>query len=70
MGTVVGAYMQDNDTLAEQAQTLGFFTTIGGDPLLARTYPEVVRQVSRNDMMEAAQKYLTPDAIKVIVLAP
>lgn len=70
MGAVVGAYMQDNDTLAEQAQTLGFFTTIGGDPLLARTYPEVVRQVSRNDMMEAAQKYLTPDAIKVIVLAP
>ena len=70
MNDVVAAYGQANDTLAEQAETLGFFVTVGGDPLLARTYPEVVRQVSRNDMMEAAQKYLTPDAIKVIVLAP
>lgn len=70
MAAVVQGYMADNDTQPEQAATLGFFTTLAGDPLLARTYPEVVRQVSRNDLMEAAQKYLTPDAIKVVVLAP
>lgn len=70
MATLVKRYDQENDTLAEQAETLGYFATLGGDPHLARTYPEVVRQVSRNDVLEAAQKYLTPDAVKVVVLSP
>jgi zinc protease len=70
MATLIRRYDQDNDTLAKQAATLGFFATVGGDPHLARTYPEVVRQVSRTDMLDAAQKYMTPDAVKVVVLSP
>jgi predicted Zn-dependent peptidase len=67
---IVRGYQDMNDTLAEQAATLGYFSTVGGSPNLARIYPEVVRQVSRNDMLDAAQKYLTPDAVKVVVLTP
>ena len=56
--------------LAARARGLGFAATIAGDPHWLRTYPEIVRQVSRQDMLEAVQKYAPPDAIKTLVLTP
>lgn len=56
--------------LAARARGLGYAATVAGDPHWLRTYPEIVRQVSRQDMLEAAQKYATPDAIKVVTLTP
>lgn len=56
--------------LAARARGLGFAATVAGDPHWQRTYPEIVRQVSRQDMLEAVQKYATPDALKVVVLTP
>ncbi len=56
--------------LAARARGLGFAAVVAGDPHWLRTYPEIVRQVSRQEMLEAVQKYATPDAVKVVVLAP
>lgn len=56
--------------LAARARGLGYAATVAGDPHWQRTYPEIVRQVSRQDMLEAVQKYAPPDAIKVVTLTP
>lgn len=67
---VADFHQQEYQDPKTRAIRLGLSSSIVGDPQWALTYPEVVRQVSRQDMMAAAQKYLTPDAVKVLVLAP
>lgn len=53
-----------------QARALGWAAIVAGDPHLARTYPEIVRQISRQDMLEIVQKFATPDAVRVVTLTP
>lgn len=51
--------------LPARARGLGFASSIAGDPYWLRTYPEIARQVSRQDMLEAVQKYATPMGLTV-----
>ena len=70
VAAVAAAATPDAKNLAARAAALGFAATVVGDPLWVRTYPEIVRQVSRQDMQDVAQKYATPDAVKTLVLSP
>jgi predicted Zn-dependent peptidase len=54
-------------TPSDVAASLGFAQTIAGDYHWAKTFPDVIRQVSRQDLQAIATKYLTPEAIKVLV---
>lgn len=67
---VATAAVVDPRDLAGHAKALGWAALVGGDRHLARTYPEIVRQVSRQDMLETVQKYASPDALRVITLTP
>ena len=67
---VANAAASASKDLNARARGLGFAATVAGDPHWLRTYPEIVRQVSRQDMLEAVQKYATPDAVRIMVVGP
>ncbi|MDB5096941.1 MAG: hypothetical protein JWM80_1362, partial [Cyanobacteria bacterium RYN_339] len=57
-------------SLEGRASALGLAAVAVGDPYWPRTYPEIVRQISRQEVMAAAQKYLAPSDVKVLTLSP
>jgi predicted Zn-dependent peptidase len=57
-------------SLETRASALGLGAVEANDPYWPRTYPEIVRQISRQEVMAAAQKYLAPGEVKILVVAP
>jgi predicted Zn-dependent peptidase len=70
MSAVVKKAESYNQGIETRAIALGFAGIGAGDPNWVKTYPEIVRQVSRQDVMAAAQKYLAAPAVKVLTISP
>jgi zinc protease len=70
MAAVVRDVETEIQSDAGRAKDLGIATIGAGDPYWVRTYPEEIRQVSRQDVLAVAQKYLTPNDVKTLILTP
>jgi predicted Zn-dependent peptidase len=70
MAAVVKAAEAYSASIEGRARALGLAAVEAGDPYWPRTYPEIVRQISRQEVMAAAQKYLVPGEVKIQVVTP
>ena len=52
------SYLQNNETNSGKADTIGFYSALGV-PDFWKTYPDRVRAVTREEVLAAANKYLT-----------
>ncbi|HEY9721811.1 MAG TPA: insulinase family protein [Oscillatoriaceae cyanobacterium] len=59
-------YAASNATLAQRAANLADFAAIASDARRASAYPDLVSAVGREDLVDAARQYLTPDALRII----
>ncbi len=58
------------ETSAGLAGTLGFYSVVAGDYKFALTYPEKIRQVTVQDIITVARKYINLDIYYELVLVP
>lgn len=70
---MAAAIAAEDATLAApptRAIALGYATVGAQDPYWVRTYPEELRQVSRQDIMAVVQKYMAPTDLRAFVAGP
>ncbi|MCS7198298.1 MAG: insulinase family protein [Candidatus Bipolaricaulota bacterium] len=58
------------ETAAGFAGTLGFYSVVAGDYKFALTYPEKIRAITVQDIVEVARKYINLDTYYELVLIP
>jgi predicted Zn-dependent peptidase len=67
---VANRFIFGNETPSDRAGLYGYYQTLVGDLEPAFDYPNHIQAQDVNDLMQAAQKYLSPDAYGVVVLKP
>jgi len=60
----------NDETNSGLAQTLGFYAKVAGDYNFGLTYPEGVRAVTVDDVVNVARKYIDPKKYLELVLVP
>ncbi len=58
------------ETAAGLARTLGFYSIVAGDYTFALTYPQEIRAVTVEEVIQTARKYIDPDIYYQLVLIP
>jgi len=66
---VEGSHLFEQETFAGQARALGFYESIGSYEMALR-YPETVRAVTADDVMNMASKYFATNAYTLVILGP
>jgi zinc protease len=67
---VANRYIFGNETPSERAGLYGYYQSLVGDLEPAFNYPREIQSLEAVDLMQAAQKYLSPDAYGVVVMKP
>jgi len=67
---VANRFIFGNETPSERANLYGYYQSLLGDLEPALNYPAAIKALERDDLLTAAQKYLSPDAYGVIVIKP
>ncbi len=59
-----------NESPSDRSGLYGYYHTLTGDIAHAVNYPNSVQQLTVDDLLAAAQRYLSPEAYGVVVLQP
>jgi zinc protease len=63
-------FIFSNETPSDRAGLYGYYQSLVGDLEPAFNYPNYIQAQNTNDLLQAAQQYLSPDAYGVVVLKP
>jgi zinc protease len=63
-------FLYSQQTIQGEGRQLGYFETVVGDVAFEQTYVERVNQVTAQDIIKVAQKYLTPQNATIGLLVP
>ncbi|HJX31787.1 MAG TPA: pitrilysin family protein [Thermodesulfobacteriota bacterium] len=63
-------FLYSQQTIQGEGRQLGFFETVVGDVAFEQTYVERINQVTAQDIIKVAQKYLTPQNATIGLLVP
>lgn len=61
-------FIYRRETVQGQSRQLGYFLTVFDDPDYERRYLDGLAGVTRQDLLEVAQRYLDPDKISLVLL--
>ena len=67
---VANRFIFGNETPSDRAGLYGYYQCMVGDLEPAFDYPNHIRAQNATDLMQASQKYLSPDAYGVVVMKP
>ncbi|MEA5574328.1 pitrilysin family protein [Calothrix sp. UHCC 0171] len=67
---VANRFIFSNETPSDRASLYGFYQSLIGDLEPAFDYPMHIQRQAADDLMQAAQDYLSPDAYGVVVVKP
>ena len=67
---VANRYIFGNETPSDRAGLYGYYQSMIGDLEPAFDYPNHIQAQNATDLMQASQKYLSPDAYGVVVMKP
>lgn len=67
---VANSYIFRNEKPSDRANLYGYFFSQLGDLNPAFNYPQIIRNLTPQDIQKAAQKYLSPDAYGAVVMLP
>ncbi len=67
---VANRFIFGNETPSDRAGLYGYYQSLVGDLEGAFNYPAHIQAQDANDLMQASQNYLSPDAYGVVVLKP
>ena len=67
---VANRFIFGNETPSDRAGLYGYYQSLVGDLEGAFNYPANIQAQDANDLMQASQNYLSPDAYGVVVLKP
>lgn len=67
---VANRFIFANETPSERANLYGYYQSLIGDLEPAFNYPQHIQAQNENDLLQAAQKYLSPEAYRVVVIKP
>ncbi len=67
---VASRFIFGNETPSDRAGLYGYYQTLVGDLEPAFNYPDRIKSLGTQDLMQAAQKYLPTDAYGVVVIKP
>lgn len=67
--SLLGQYAFQNETLAGQAQSFGFYFAVS-EPHFANKYIDCVQSITNADIVRAAQKYLDPSRAAIVTIGP
>jgi predicted Zn-dependent peptidase len=59
-----------NESPGDRSSLYGYYHTLTGDINHAIHYPDYVQQLTLDDLLTAAQRYLSPEAYGLVVLQP
>ena len=63
-------FLYSQQTIQGEGRQLGYFETVVGDVAFEQTYVERINQVTAQDIIKVAQKYLTPQNATIGLLVP
>ena len=63
-------FLYSQQTIQGEGRQLGYFETVVGDVAFEQTYVERINQVTAQDIIKVAQKYLTPQNATIGLLLP
>ncbi|WP_159790626.1 M16 family metallopeptidase [Sodalinema gerasimenkoae] len=67
---VANRFVFGSERPSDRANLYGYFQALVGDVEPALSYPEAVRSLTPEDLREAAQTYLSPEAFGVVIVRP
>jgi predicted Zn-dependent peptidase len=67
---VANRFIFGNETPSDRSGLYGYYQSLVGDLEPAFNYPQYIQSQDENDLMQAAQKYLSPAAYGVVVIKP
>ncbi|GAX42580.1 processing protease [Tolypothrix sp. NIES-4075] len=67
---VANRFIFGNETPSDRAGLYGYYQSMVGDLEPAFDYPNHIQAQNASDLMQASQKYLSPDAYGVVVMKP
>jgi len=67
---VANRFIFGNETPSDRAGLYGYYQSMVGDLEPAFDYPNRIQAQNATDLMQASQKYLSPDAYGVVVMKP
>jgi zinc protease len=67
---VANRFIFANETPSDRAGLYGYYQSMVGDLEPAFDYPNHIKAQNATDLMQASQKYLSPDAYGVVVMKP
>ncbi len=67
---VANRFIFGNETPSDRAGLYGYYQSMVGDLEPAFDYPQHIQAQNATDLMQASQKYLSPDAYGVVVMKP
>lgn len=67
---VTNRFVFGNERPSDRAGLYGYYQTLLGDLEPAFHYPDIIREITGDDLQAAAQKYLTPDAYSLVTIHP
>ncbi|TAF02288.1 MAG: insulinase family protein [Nostocales cyanobacterium] len=67
---VANRFIFGNETPSDRSGLYGYYQSLIGDLEPAFNYPQYIQSQDENDLMQAAQQYLSPEAYAVVVIKP
>jgi len=67
---IANHYIFENEKPSDRANLYGYFFSQLGDLKPAFNYPEIIRHLTPEEIQQAAQRYLSPDAYGIVTLSP
>jgi Predicted Zn-dependent peptidases len=67
---VANRFIFGNETPSDRASLYGYYQSMVGDIAPALNYAACIQALSAEDLRDAAVKYLSPDAMGVVVIRP
>jgi predicted Zn-dependent peptidase len=67
---VANRFIFGNETPSERSGLYGYYQSLIGDLEPAFNYPQYIQSQDENDLMQAAQQYLSPEAYAVVTIKP
>lgn len=67
---IANRYIFANEKPSDRANMYGYFFSQLGDLNPAFNYPQLIRNLTPEDIQEAAQRYFSPEAYGIVILSP
>lgn len=67
---VANRYIFGNETPSDRGSVYGYYQAVVGDLTPALNYPAQIQQLDAIDLQTTAQRYLSPDAYRAVILKP